>query len=380
MRRTARALYATALAGAALGAAASGASADPAAQVSPGSVEPGGTVTITVTCDAITGTPPDLIDASSQGFEEGKVQLHRVEGTDPGTAGAASYSGTAHIPSGESGGASDTLGDPAATGSDAGIGSDTVVPDTVGPGPVGSDRSGSGASGASDAKNPDAKKSDAKNLVAKESDVGSADGVSAYPGGSDTVAPDALAPAPVAGAPVVPDPATPDDVGPDTVGPDTVGPDTVGPDDVGPDTVGPDTVGPDSVGPDTSAPGTVAPDKAGPDTTGPGTGGADGRWSVDGVCPAPQGGHGKQWTASYSVARGGTATHSPDGGAGADTGAGTGAGERPPTVQRGVRAGEGGVFTDSVPALIAGGVLIAGALGGAAHRLHRLRRPHRRRA
>ena len=49
------------------------------------------------------------------------------------------------------------------------------------------------------------------------------------------------------------------------------------------------------------------------------------------------------------------------------------AGGRPPTVQRGVRAGEGGVFTDSVPALVTGGVLIAGALGAAAHRLRRLR-------
>ncbi|MFF8102770.1 hypothetical protein ACF07S_23995 [Streptomyces sp. NPDC016640] len=40
-------------------------------------------------------------------------------------------------------------------------------------------------------------------------------------------------------------------------------------------------------------------------------------------------------------------------------------------VHRGVHAGEGGVFTDSVPALAAGGLLIAGALGAAAHRLYR---------
>ncbi|MFI2436991.1 hypothetical protein [Streptomyces sp. NPDC018693] len=40
-------------------------------------------------------------------------------------------------------------------------------------------------------------------------------------------------------------------------------------------------------------------------------------------------------------------------------------------VQRGVRAGEGGAFTDSVPALVAGGALIAGALGAAVHRLWR---------
>jgi len=38
-------------------------------------------------------------------------------------------------------------------------------------------------------------------------------------------------------------------------------------------------------------------------------------------------------------------------------------------IQRGVEAGEGGAFTDSVPALVAGGVLIAGALGAAGYRL-----------
>ncbi|MEU5255246.1 hypothetical protein [Streptomyces longwoodensis] len=40
-------------------------------------------------------------------------------------------------------------------------------------------------------------------------------------------------------------------------------------------------------------------------------------------------------------------------------------------VQHGVRAGQGGTFTDSVPALAAGGLLIAGAVGAAAHRLRR---------
>ncbi len=38
-------------------------------------------------------------------------------------------------------------------------------------------------------------------------------------------------------------------------------------------------------------------------------------------------------------------------------------------IQRGVRAGDGGAFTDSVPALVAGGLLIAGAFGAAVHRL-----------
>ncbi|MEW1868072.1 hypothetical protein AB0420_07800 [Streptomyces caelestis] len=38
---------------------------------------------------------------------------------------------------------------------------------------------------------------------------------------------------------------------------------------------------------------------------------------------------------------------------------------------QGVHAGGGGAFTDSVPALVAGGLLIAGACAAAAHRVHR---------
>ncbi|MFG2934336.1 hypothetical protein [Streptomyces sp. NPDC048282] len=41
----------------------------------------------------------------------------------------------------------------------------------------------------------------------------------------------------------------------------------------------------------------------------------------------------------------------------------------PPGVQHGVEAGEGGAFTESVPALAAGALLIAAACGGAAYRL-----------
>lgn len=43
------------------------------------------------------------------------------------------------------------------------------------------------------------------------------------------------------------------------------------------------------------------------------------------------------------------------------------------TAEHGVHAGAGGTFTDSVPALAAGGVLIAAACGAAAHRLLRSR-------
>ncbi|MGV9954696.1 hypothetical protein ACWDU0_22800 [Streptomyces cellulosae] len=44
-----------------------------------------------------------------------------------------------------------------------------------------------------------------------------------------------------------------------------------------------------------------------------------------------------------------------------------------PTAHQGVQAGGGGAFTDSVPAQVAGGLLIAGAFGAGAHRLLRRR-------
>ncbi|MEV7888871.1 hypothetical protein ACWD3I_16865 [Streptomyces sp. NPDC002817] len=90
--------------------------------------------------------------------------------------------------------------------------------------------------------------------------------------------------------------------------------------------------------------------------------GKDSAWTVDGTCPVAPGGQGKQWSATLTVTHGG-ASH-------ACTEPRT---ETCPatTVQRGVRAGQGGAFTDSVPALVAGGLLIAGALGGAVYRVRR---------
>ncbi|MER7407280.1 hypothetical protein ABT373_33615 [Streptomyces sp. NPDC000070] len=112
--------------------------------------------------------------------------------------------------------------------------------------------------------------------------------------------------------------------------------------------------------------------------------GEDSAWTVDGTCPAAPGGEGKQWSATFTVAHGGghdkpshQPAHKPS--------------HRPThkpcpderhdeprqhhtecpgaVVRHGVRAGDGGAFTDSVPALVAGGVLIAGAFGAAVHRL-----------
>ncbi|MGW3647382.1 hypothetical protein [Streptomyces sp. NPDC000878] len=238
MRRTARALSVAAVAGAVLGTAASAVSADAAGEVSPGTVGPGGTVTVSVACEATGGTPPASIDAHSQGFELGTVQLQQVPGNDDLTAGPA-YSGTAKI-----------------------------APDLT----IEGDQS--------------------------------------------------------AGAPAS-------------------------------------------------------------------------EWSADGTCPGQDGGQGKAWQATFTVTRDGTGTCGTEsygvapqssgvqssgfqGVASCPTHTPTHIPTHEPThipthpaeptpapVQRGVEAGQGGAFTDSVPALVAGGVLITGAAGAAVHRLRR---------
>lgn len=115
-----------------------------------------------------------------------------------------------------------------------------------------------------------------------------------------------------------------------------------------------------------------------PDATG-----EDSAWTVDGTCPAAPGGEGKPWSATFTVTHGSgphkpshqpthQPTHKPTHKPCPEP-----SHHREPhhsecgtaTVQRGVRAGDGGAFTDSVPALVAGGVLIAGAFGAAVHRL-----------
>ncbi|SEQ12445.1 hypothetical protein SAMN04487983_1003123 [Streptomyces sp. yr375] len=138
--------------------------------------------------------------------------------------------------------------------------------------------------------------------------------------------------------------------------------------------------------------------------------GPDAAWTVDGTCPAAPGAPAKPWSAPLDVARGETqpCTSAPGGGLpdlsaascatarpcpqpqGAaptrtDTchttqpcarpepqpraAASHEAGCSPATIDHGVQAGAGGTFTDSIPALAAGGLLIAGALAAAIHRL-----------
>ncbi|MEU6572468.1 hypothetical protein [Streptomyces sp. NPDC046805] len=99
MRRTARALV-VALAGVAVGTApaafAEAASAGPAAKVSPATVQRGDSVTVSVTCAPTRATAPDTINASSLAFEKGTVRLSRVPGA-AGQASAPAYRGTARI-------------------------------------------------------------------------------------------------------------------------------------------------------------------------------------------------------------------------------------------------------------------------------------------
>jgi hypothetical protein len=224
MRRTARVLSVAALAGAALATGASAVSADAAGEVSPGTVGPGGTVTVSVACEATGGTPPASIDAHSQGFEQGTVQLQQVSGNDDQVTGPA-YSGTAKI----------------------------------------------------------------------------------APAGSFEGDQNANAPA--------------------------------------------------------------------------------SEWSADGTCPGQAGAEGKAWKATFTVTRDGTGTCGTDSHGGDPQSSGFQdvsscpphtsdipthtVAPTPAPVQRGVQAGQGGAFTDSVPALVAGGVLIVGAAGAVVRRLHR---------
>lgn len=57
---------------------------------------PGGTVTVSVACEPTGGPAPETIDATSQAFEHGTVQLHKAAGEED-AAGGPAYSGTARI-------------------------------------------------------------------------------------------------------------------------------------------------------------------------------------------------------------------------------------------------------------------------------------------
>ncbi|GAA4056628.1 hypothetical protein [Streptomyces shaanxiensis] len=323
MRRTARALSVAALIGVVLGFAASAALADPAAEVSPGTVSPGGSVTVSVSCDPLEGNAPATIDATSQAFEEGTVQLKRVSGSEEKAAGAA-YSGTARVPPAEN-----FEGDPDAVGSDSAWTVDGTCPAASGgegkpwsatfmvtrDSGGGKDSGGGGKDGAEGGKDgaeggvgggKDGAGGKDGGEGGKEGAEGGKDGAEGgSQGGTD---------------------------GSEAGEEGTEG----GTDDTG---TGPET-GPDA---DTGT---------GLDT-GPGNRRPCAESRPDGSAPHLTEPYEEETEALWDKGEG----HSED----CDSEA----------VQQGVRAGAGGAFTDSVPALVAGGVLIAGALGGAVYRLRR---------
>ncbi|MGW1541437.1 hypothetical protein ACWCPM_14580 [Streptomyces sp. NPDC002309] len=210
MRRSVRVLSVLLIAGTALGGAVPLASAEPEAEVAP-AARPDGTVTVDVVCDALTGTPPEAIEANSEAFAEGTVRLRRVADEEAAASGPE-YRGSA-----------------------------VVLPEST------------------------------------------------------------LAAGPAAGG--------------------------------------------------------------------------EGAWTVDGTCPAAAGATGRTWSTTFTVPRGDAAATVPRGDAAADGSPVCAESQQwcggGPAVEHGVQAGRGGTFGDSVPALVAGGLLIAGAAGAAGHRLWR---------
>ncbi|MFE7649658.1 hypothetical protein [Streptomyces phaeoluteigriseus] len=260
MRRTARVLSVAALAGAVLSGVAPAASADPAAEISPATAAPGGSVTVTVTCDPLGAPAPRTIEAVSDAFEDGTVELTLEPGGDELTGPA--YRGTARI----------------APAADLDVPADAVGTDSAWtvdgtcPAPPG----GEGGPWSATYDVPRA-------------------------GGAGPSAPSASS------APGVPS-------------------------------------APDCAPAHAAACSTPQPCPPGHTASCP-------------THPAPQPCPTSRATAPHGTAPHGTAPH--------------GTGCPGAAVQHGVRAGTGGTFTDSVPALVSGGLLIAGAVGAAVHRLCR---------
>ncbi|MFE4751301.1 hypothetical protein ACFRIB_13685 [Streptomyces mirabilis] len=353
MCRTVRVLSVTALACAALGAAATAASADPGAEVDPRSVGPGGLLSISVTCDAIGGTPPESIDAHSQGFEGGTVQLHRITGGDEKTDGATSYRGTARIPaSGTPDAGSGAVG---GSGGVGGFGVASAAGEQFTSDSVAGDREAQwGVNGVCPVA-PGGQERPWNASYTVSHGTGTGTGASTGTGiGTGASTGTGIGTGTGTGT----GPGTGTSAGRDTA----TGRETGAPHDTG---VPHDT----GAGRDTGA------------TYDPGTGRDTGATHDTGTGRDP--GTGRDTGAAHDTGTGrdpGTgrdtgATH--DTGTGRDTGTDHDTEERPTGAQYGVQGGAGGTFTDSVPALITGGVLIVGALGAALHRLRQRGSSHR---
>lgn len=327
MRRTARLLSVVALAGAGLAHGAPAALADPVAQVSPGSPAPGSSVTVSVTCTVPAGSPPGTIDATSPAFDQGTVELTRVTTADAGSSGTT-YRGTARItavqetkdPQGTaSAGGSGTVGTLGATGSASAADSASTVGGTC---PAAAGEQGE----AWNAKFTVDRAADSGTCVAQ-------DGTSACASSGVSVTAGAV-PGQDSGVTVTASAVPSQDSGSAK--------------DAG---TGTGVSGGATAGADAGA------------TVGDSGGDTGKQNTVDGVKESEGSGTDTD-TDSDTDEDGGRSCADPraDGRPGTCDGAGA---------KHGVEAGQGGSLTGSLPALVAGGLFVAGAFGAAAHRLWR---------
>ncbi|MBR8638758.1 hypothetical protein KEF29_04115 [Streptomyces tuirus] len=307
MRRTLHTLSVTVLAGSALVGIAPVVAAEPAAEVSPATVEPGGTLTISVSCDPDGGPPPDTIEATSQAFDEGTVPLRKVTGNDDKVSGPA-YRGTARIAPAEN-----FEDDPDAHGEDSAWTVDGTCP--AAPGGEGKEWSATFtvAHGGGGAHSPSHKPSHDPTHQPCHTDEPAAE--------PDYAVGD------------VPDYESGDESGDASGDVSDYEPGDV-PDDESGDV-------PDDESGDEPA---AEPDHESGDVSDYESGDVPDDESGDEPAVEPE--HESGGTSWQDRTECGDAA-----------------------VRRGVRAGGGGAFTDSVPALVAGGVLIAGAFAAAVHRL-----------
>ncbi|MFH8798927.1 hypothetical protein ACH4F6_04895 [Streptomyces sp. NPDC017936] len=369
MRRTARVLSVAALAGAVLTGAAPAALADPTAETAPATAAPDGSVTVSVRCDPLGAPAPKTMKAASEAFVGGTVQLSLVPGGDE-LSGPA-YRGTARIaPAGDLDVRESTVGaDQAAdtditadaapdAGAAAGAGSPWTVDGTCPAPPGGRGVPWRAALGVLDGEGPAATGNDDPTADGDEGPTTEGDDGPAVAGGDS--------------------PGTSGDDGPSASEDD--GPSVPG--DDGPSASGDD--GPSASGDDgPSVPGGDGPDASEDEGPAGSEGGEEGCAPSRGPsCDGGVDGAGSCGTEHEGGARASCAQDRPcpQDRAGAPC---SGAAGKPcprghddsacatAPVQRGVHAGTGGTFDDSVPALVAGGLLIAGAFAAAAHRLCR---------
>ncbi|MGJ5757702.1 hypothetical protein [Streptomyces galbus] len=352
MVRTAHVLSVAALTGAVLVAGPT-ARADPAVEVGPASVDAGGTVTVSVTCDPLGAPAPQTLDATSDAFADGTAHLRKVSGDGDELSGPA-YRGTARV----SAPAEEDLDDAGDVG-DPGDESDPDDTDDTGDTGVGDAAEEPGATGADAAWTvdgtcpaPPGGRPSPWSAPLHVTAPGAGDASpcahpaagAGHPCGGVTPTAGPVPPPHPVPTPAATEP-TPWSPGRARSGGSGRGPGGAargpGAAEEEPGDTAPDLA--ESLGPVPPAEPPVPvepPERVAPPEP------------VEPVRPGRQ-----------------TEPVTPVGPEAPATGWDSSCGDAP--VQHGVRGGQGGAFTDSVPALAAGGLLIAGALGAAVHRVRR---------